>query len=77
MAAATSKTGDIATTTTAEHADMDDISSVNNNASLAPGSPYRIKVEKSLVRKLDAKMFLLVIIYILNYIDRNNASAAR
>lgn len=77
MAAVTSKAGDVATMTTAEHADTDDISSVDNHASLAPGSPYRIKVERRLVRKLDAKMFLLVIIYILNYIDRNNASAAR
>lgn len=44
---------------------------------LAPGTPYRMQVEKRLIRKLDAKMFLLVIIYILNYIDRSNASAAR
>lgn len=77
MAEATSKTGDIATTATAEHAEMDDVLSGENNMSLAPGSAYRIKVEKSLVRKLDAKMFVLVIIYILNYIDRSNAAAAR
>jgi hypothetical protein len=30
---------------------------------LAPGSAYRIKVERRLKAKLDAKMFLLVIIY--------------
>ncbi len=53
---------------------------VDDNAlagSLAPGTAYRKKVERRLVWKLDAKMSLLVIIYILNYIDRNNASAAR
>ena len=55
-----------------------DIEHVNNApGSLAAGSAYRKKVERRLVWKLDAKMFLLVIIYILNYIDRSNAAAAR
>lgn len=49
----------------------------NSPNSLAPGSAYRKKVERRLVWKLDLKMSLLVVIYILNYIDRNNASAAR
>ncbi|CAK7202227.1 hypothetical protein SEUCBS139899_004949 [Sporothrix eucalyptigena] len=74
-AAIPSKMGDVASTT--EHVDTAEFPSVDNSNSLAPGSAYRIKTERSLVRKLDAKMFLLVIIYILNYIDRSNASAAR
>ncbi|KAF9006425.1 MFS general substrate transporter [Cyathus striatus] len=37
----------------------------------------RSVVEKSLLKKLDRRMLILVLIYILNYIDRNNASAAR
>ena len=54
----------------AEHVD-------DSPGSLAVGSAYRKKVERRLLWKLDAKMFLLVIIYILNYIDRSNAAAAR
>ncbi|KAH7920392.1 MFS general substrate transporter [Leucogyrophana mollusca] len=34
-------------------------------------------LEKRLVRKLDARMSIIVVIYILNYIDRSNASVAR
>lgn len=52
----------------------------NNGSSpspLTPGSAYRKKVERRLVMKLDIKMSLLVVIYILNYIDRSNAAAAR
>ncbi|CAA7259721.1 unnamed protein product [Cyclocybe aegerita] len=37
----------------------------------------REELERSLIRKLDRRMSILVLIYILNYIDRNNASAAR
>lgn len=37
----------------------------------------RIIVEKSLKRKLDARCSLFVLIYIMNYLDRNNISAAR
>ncbi|SGY65947.1 BQ5605_C004g02608 [Microbotryum silenes-dioicae] len=37
----------------------------------------RTRLEKRLVRKLDARFAILIIIYILNYIDRNNISAAR
>ncbi|VDC02652.1 unnamed protein product [Peniophora sp. CBMAI 1063] len=37
----------------------------------------RSALERKLVRKLDLRMSILVLIYILNYIDRNNASAAR
>ncbi|CAL1701087.1 unnamed protein product [Somion occarium] len=41
------------------------------------GTEARRRLEKKLVRKLDARMSILIVIYILNYIDRNNASAAR
>ncbi|EGO27916.1 hypothetical protein SERLADRAFT_347403, partial [Serpula lacrymans var. lacrymans S7.9] len=34
-------------------------------------------IERTLLRKLDARMSILILIYILNYIDRNNAAAAR
>jgi len=42
---------------------------------LSPGD--RERIEKSLLRKVDTRMSILVLIYILNYIDRNNAAAAR
>ncbi|KZO91347.1 MFS general substrate transporter [Calocera viscosa TUFC12733] len=41
------------------------------------GREERIRLEKRLVRKVDWRMSILVIIYILNYVDRNNAAAAR
>ncbi|CAG8288070.1 unnamed protein product [Penicillium salamii] len=46
------------------------------------GLPYidparRAIVEKSLKRKLDARCSLFVLIYIMNYLDRNNIAAAR
>ncbi|KAG8680470.1 hypothetical protein FRC09_018209, partial [Ceratobasidium sp. 395] len=41
------------------------------------GTEERKKMEKKLLRKLDARMSIMVVIYILNYIDRNNAAAAR
>jgi hypothetical protein len=37
----------------------------------------RAQVEKSLKRKLDARCSLFVLIYIMNYLDRNNIAAAR
>jgi hypothetical protein len=37
----------------------------------------RKQVEKTLKRKLDARCSLFVLIYILNYLDRNNIAAAR
>ncbi|GAA5929106.1 hypothetical protein JCM3775_006737 [Rhodotorula graminis] len=37
----------------------------------------RKRLERKLVRKIDARFSILIVIYILNYIDRNNASAAR
>ncbi|KAH7930098.1 MFS general substrate transporter [Leucogyrophana mollusca] len=41
------------------------------------GTEARKKLEKKLLLKLDIRMSILVVIYILNYIDRNNAGAAR
>ncbi|KAF8897494.1 major facilitator superfamily domain-containing protein [Infundibulicybe gibba] len=41
------------------------------------GIEARKKLEASLLRKLDRRMSILILIYILNYIDRNNAAAAR
>ncbi|WVF67756.1 hypothetical protein IAT40_002516 [Kwoniella sp. CBS 6097] len=45
--------------------------------SLAQGTERRIAIEKRLKRKLDGRFSILVIIYSTNYIDRNNAAAAR
>jgi hypothetical protein len=44
-------------------------------ANMSPGR--RIQVEKKLKRKLDARCSLFVLIYIMNYLDRNNIAAAR
>ncbi|KAG2050561.1 MFS general substrate transporter [Suillus hirtellus] len=41
------------------------------------GIEARNKLERKLLLKLDLHMSMLVLIYILNFIDRNNASAAR
>ncbi|KAJ6599111.1 MFS general substrate transporter [Mycena vulgaris] len=41
------------------------------------GKFARKELETRLLSKLDARMSILILIYILNYIDRNNASAAR
>ncbi|KFY15560.1 hypothetical protein V492_01901 [Pseudogymnoascus sp. VKM F-4246] len=38
---------------------------------------HRARVEKKLKRKLDARCSLFVLIYIMNYLDRNNIAAAR
>ncbi|BGP18977.1 hypothetical protein JCM10213v2_007057 [Rhodosporidiobolus nylandii] len=46
-------------------------------AALEEGNEARARLEKKLVRKLDARFAIFILIYILNYIDRNNASAAR
>lgn len=41
------------------------------------GVEARKKLERRLLRKLDLHMLMLVLIYILNFIDRNNVGAAR
>jgi len=38
---------------------------------------HRAKIERSLLKKLDARCSLFVLIYIMNYLDRNNLAAAR
>ncbi|KFY61227.1 hypothetical protein V496_05121 [Pseudogymnoascus sp. VKM F-4515 (FW-2607)] len=38
---------------------------------------HRARVEKTLKRKLDSRCALFVLIYIMNYLDRNNIAAAR
>ena len=53
---------------------------VNARTTLAAASmdpAHRARVEKSLKRKLDARCSLFVLIYILNYLDRNNIASAR
>lgn len=44
---------------------------------LAMDPGHRALVEKSLKRKLDTRCSLFVLIYIMNYLDRNNIAAAR
>ncbi|TDL29556.1 MFS general substrate transporter [Rickenella mellea] len=41
------------------------------------GYDERRHLERKLLRKLDIRMSILIFIYILNYIDRNNAASAR
>ncbi|KAI0318322.1 MFS general substrate transporter [Amylostereum chailletii] len=41
------------------------------------GTAARKQLEKKLLWKLDVRMSIMVVIYILNYVDRNNAAAAR
>jgi hypothetical protein len=48
----------------------------NTHASRMEPERRRV-VEKSLKRKLDARCSLFVLIYIMNYLDRNNIAAAR
>ncbi|KAF8627182.1 hypothetical protein AX15_004500 [Amanita polypyramis BW_CC] len=53
-----------------------DQSSKDPNAEFG-GTEARKALEKKLLLKLDLRMSIMVVIYILNYIDRNNAAAAR
>ncbi|PPR06575.1 hypothetical protein CVT24_001756 [Panaeolus cyanescens] len=41
------------------------------------GTERRKQLEKKLLFKVDMRMSIMIVIYILNYIDRNNAGAAR
>ncbi|KAL5488091.1 hypothetical protein ACEPAI_6199 [Sanghuangporus weigelae] len=41
------------------------------------GREERLRLERNLLWKVDSRMSILILIYILNYIDRNNAAAAR
>ncbi|KAL3463428.1 major facilitator superfamily domain-containing protein [Aspergillus heterothallicus] len=49
----------------------------SGNPAAAMDPATRARVEKSLKRKLDARCSLFVLIYIMNYLDRNNIAAAR
>ncbi|KAL3470564.1 major facilitator superfamily domain-containing protein [Aspergillus californicus] len=54
------------------------IETPNRAAAVSTMDPARrIVVEKSMKRKLDARCSLFVLIYIMNYLDRNNMAAAR
>jgi len=53
-----------------------DVAEVSRDAEFG-GPEGRRKLERRLLWKIDLRMSILGIIYILNYIDRNNASAAR
>ncbi|KAF8838315.1 MFS general substrate transporter [Paxillus ammoniavirescens] len=56
----------------------DTASDVDKDADAEFGGPEARKIlERKLLAKLDLRMSILIVIYILNYIDRNNASAAR
>ncbi|KAI4520838.1 MFS general substrate transporter, partial [Schizophyllum commune Loenen D] len=41
------------------------------------GTERRKKIERKLLLKIDLRMSIFIVIYILNYVDRNNAGAAR
>ncbi|KAF8915919.1 MFS general substrate transporter [Mucidula mucida] len=58
--------------------DDESASLTSTDPDIAFGGPEaRKRLENRLLRKLDRRMSILVLIYILNYIDRNNAAAAR
>ncbi|KAF9782268.1 MFS general substrate transporter [Thelephora terrestris] len=61
---------------TLEHHTRDYEAALDPNAEFG-GTEARKGLEERLLRKLDARMSILIVIYILNYIDRNNAAAAR
>lgn len=58
---------------TASHPD----DTLNGVAAAVMDPARRAAVEKSLKRKLDGRCSLFVLIYIMNYLDRNNIAAAR
>lgn len=58
--------------------DVSDHADAPPNLNVAHMTPeHRARVEKRLKRKLDARCSLFVLIYIMNYLDRNNIAAAR
>lgn len=58
-----------------EHIASNDFPQPHPAAGMDPAR--RAQVEKSLKRKLDARCSLFILIYIMNYLDRNNIGAAR
>ncbi|KAE9410447.1 MFS general substrate transporter [Gymnopus androsaceus JB14] len=59
------------------HSSDDEVFIVQDPDTEFGGTEARKNLERSLLRKLDLRMSILILIYILNYIDRNNAAAAR
>ncbi|KAK3984710.1 MFS-type transporter-like protein 38 [Cladorrhinum sp. PSN332] len=57
--------------------DSDDSTNVDNTLPTIMDPTRRASIEKSLKRKLDTRCSLFVLIYIMNYLDRNNIAAAR
>ncbi|KAF8515446.1 major facilitator superfamily domain-containing protein [Gautieria morchelliformis] len=49
----------------------------NDDLSEFGGVEGRKRLEKRLLWKIDLRMSILILIYVLNYVDRNNAAAAR
>ncbi|EGN94397.1 hypothetical protein SERLA73DRAFT_77799 [Serpula lacrymans var. lacrymans S7.3] len=54
-----------------------DVNNVLSDSEDRKGHSDRTSLEKKFLRKLDIRMSVLVLIYILNYIDRTNTSSAR
>lgn len=74
--------------TTSAHVNNPTVETSEKSTTMAPlgetgdvpttaASERRAVVEKSLKRKLDTRCALFVLIYIMNYLDRNNIAAAR
>lgn len=64
----------------AEKAQTDHVQQVHDagaTTSLSVDPTRRALIEKSMKRKLDLRFCLFVLIYIMNYLDRNNIAAAR
>ncbi|KAF9888513.1 hypothetical protein FE257_008620 [Aspergillus nanangensis] len=62
----------------AAHLEKPTMATTTTTVSPALADPEsRARIEKSLKRKLDARCGLFVLIYIMNYLDRNNIAAAR
>lgn len=79
-------TSNHATTDHVDDKDRNDLGGLSPSESQKPGvigagqamdPAHREAVEKSLKRKLDSRCALFVLIYIMNYLDRNNIAAAR
>jgi MFS family permease len=65
-------------TTTTEHMPDDNNMPPSKVAGAAGWAPEkRAAVEKSMKRRLDARCSLFVLIYVMNYLDRNNIAAAK
>lgn len=63
--------------TTVEHPSHEHDTLHQKGAASSLSPERRKEIEKSLKRKLDARCSLFVLIYIMNYLDRNNIASAR